>query len=376
MQREQSTQFNQVNRMQALINSWNELSRSYELIVMVLELNPDGNWSPVDVRYSTDLKTGGVYQLRQGQSRQISLCLREVASESVLSYNGILFTHKPHKIEQISIGCIECQDLITSTLDSYQEHDLNRLREKCRSMLDQRKHYLYSKLKQLSEFKKDENKEIYESIYKQLADIGEEQAALDAPSDDSHLPGATLKWNPAQGMEEHVPIVFMDLFEDDLNAKISKDYTDSFKSASCKSEDKDDEFNGREKLQIYSHNSQNIKNLETKSVVTIGEENYLKFEKKDGQSSAYLDLKIISWNDSSAVEVQDAFENAYIDDLAKKLENGREIILRATARWDSSEHKSKYLNKETPLDARVYLIIKVKVRFKLDCINSNNKKKK
>lgn len=298
-----------------------------------------------------------------------------MASDSVLSYNGLLFTHKPHKIELISIGCIECQDLVMSTLDSYQEHDLNRLREKCRSMLDQRKHYLYSKLKKISEFKKDENKEIYESIYKQLADIGEEQAALDAPSDDSHLPGATLKWNPAQGMEEHVPIVFMDLLEDDFNAKISKDYTDSFKSVSCKSEDKDDEFTGRESLEIYSHNWNNIKNSETTSI-TIGEENYLKYEKKDEQTSTYLDLKIISWNDSSAVEVQDAFENAYIDDLAKKLENGREMILRATARWDSSEHKTKYLNKETPLDARVYLIIKVKVKFKLDCMNSNHNEKK
>lgn len=301
------------------------------------------------------------------------VCLREVASDSVLSYNGLLFTHKPHKIELISIGGIECQDVVMSTLDSYQEHDLNRLREKCRSMLDQRKHFLYSKLKQLSEFNKDENHEIYESIYQQLADIGEEQAALDAPSDDSHLPGATLKWNPVQGMEEHVPIVFMDLFEDDFDAKISKDCINSFKSSSHKSYDKNDEFTDHTNSE---KDSRYITNSESSSVITIGEKNYLKYEKKDEQTSTYLDLKIISWNDSSDVEVQDALENAYIDDLAKKLENGREMNLRATARWDSSEHKTKYLNKETPLDARVYLIIKVKVKFKLDCINTDNQKKK
>lgn len=117
------------------------------------------------------------------------------------------------------MGCIVCQDTGITPLDSYQEYDLNRVRDKCRSMLEHRKQYLYEQLKQLSaavEEQSDEERERYESLCKQLADLGDEQAAVDAPPDNSHLPGATLQWSPASGIEEHVPIVFLDLSEEDL----------------------------------------------------------------------------------------------------------------------------------------------------------------
>jgi kinesin family protein 13 len=69
---EKMIELNQAAKMQALVDAWSKLSRSFELNVRILELNADGNWNPVEVRTSAKIKTGGVYQLRQGQSRQIS----------------------------------------------------------------------------------------------------------------------------------------------------------------------------------------------------------------------------------------------------------------------------------------------------------------
>lgn len=114
-----------------------------------------------------------------------------------------------------------------------------------------------------------------------------------------------------------------------------------------------------------------------------GEENLLKSEQQKLEGSSYLDLKLVSWNDSSAMEVRDAEAADLLghdaadssggsgvagdDALASPVSSSssRSKVLRATARWDSSEHKSKYLNRETPLDAQVYLVVKCNVKFKL-----------
>lgn len=292
----------------------------------------------------------------------------------------MLFSPQAHKIDRISIGCIVSQYVGLCSLDSYQEHDLNKLRDKCRSFLEQRKHYLHSQLTQLSDSQKDEDKERYESLCKQLANLGDEQAAVDAPGDDSHLPGATLQWNPLPGMEEHIPIVFMDLNEDELSGNWSNESNNS----SIIAEDTDQQMEDQyfyDTEEYFSRENPEPKPISSKKttkqyqlrriVKTVGEDSLLKFEKTDDYQSSYLDLKIVNWNDSSAVEVQDASENTYVDELKTSSEPGK-LVLRATAQWDSSEHKSKHLNKETPLDEHVYLIVKINVKFKLNLIDSSN----
>lgn len=154
--------------------------------------------------------------------------MSQVQPNATMYYNGMLFSPEAHKIDRISIGCITGVDVSLNSLDSYQEHDLNRLKDKCRLYLENRKQYLYSQLKQLADkdIQTDEDKERHESLCKQLADLGEEQAAVDAPPDDSHLPGSTIEWKPADNMEEHVPIFFLDLNEDYLNELQSEEEDD------------------------------------------------------------------------------------------------------------------------------------------------------
>lgn len=154
-------------------------------------------------------------------------------------YNGSLFNFEPHKIEKVSVGCVLGKDLgTTSPLDSYQEIDLNKLKERCKQILEDRKQYLYSQLKLLSEEKNktDEESERYESLCKQLFELGEEQAAIDAPADNSGLPGSTIEWKPAENTEEHVPIIFLNINEEkcsqNMNVDISNESNDSDSSGS------------------------------------------------------------------------------------------------------------------------------------------------
>ena len=70
---ERLSRLNQLTKFHSLVNAWSEVSRSFEVDVRILELNAEGSWSPVEVKHNEKNKTGGVYQLRQGQSRQISI---------------------------------------------------------------------------------------------------------------------------------------------------------------------------------------------------------------------------------------------------------------------------------------------------------------
>ena len=239
---EEISRLTQVAKYQSLVDSWSEVSKSFELNVKILELNTEGNWTPVDVKHNVLNRTGGVYQLRQGQSRQISVSLKQTKKDSVMWYNGLLFNLEPHKIDTISVGCVLGKDLgLTQPLDSYQESDLNKLKEKCRQILEDRKLYLYSQLKLLSEEqnKSEEENERYESLCKQLVDLGEEQAAIDAPADNSGLPGSTIEWRPAENMEEHVPIIFLNLSDETSRSDSDAELNDTNHTSNDSDESED-----------------------------------------------------------------------------------------------------------------------------------------
>ena len=44
---------------------WNDITRRLMVWVEILELNDQGQYMPVPVREQVDVKTGGVYQLKQ-----------------------------------------------------------------------------------------------------------------------------------------------------------------------------------------------------------------------------------------------------------------------------------------------------------------------
>jgi hypothetical protein len=389
------TELNRMAKYQSLVDSWSEVSKSFEINIKILELNSEGVWRPVEVKIGDQLnKTGGIYQLKQGQSRQISVAVSQVRQGGTMYYNGMLFGLEAHKIDKISIGCVQGLDMGLNPLDSYQELDLTRLKDKCRRILDNRKHYLHSQLKQQinndSGNRSDDDKERYESLCKQLGELGEEQVALDAPHENSHLPGSTIKWTPADGMEEHVPILFLDLDESKLKQQkpdgASEDEEEEHDlvggDGNEASEDEDEADNNNDEYFYDNEDYFESKNSNRKKrrgaaaannrnvLLSGGKDCYLKNEHRD---SSFVDLKLISWNDSTLVEMRDTADMGEDEGAGRHYTHSDEhldldeasLILKAVARWDSSDHKTIYLNKETPLDKRVYLIVKVTLRFRL-----------
>ncbi len=365
--------YNQMIKYQGLIDSWNEVSKAIEMHVQILELNAEGNWSPVDVKQEPEGEnmTGGVYQLRQGQSRQINVRVNPTRSNSIMWYNGVLFNLEPHRIDRVAAGnVIGKESGVTQPLDSYQDADLNRLRDKCKEILESRKQYLYSQLSLLSgdgQATTDEEKERYESLCRQLVSLGEEQAALDAPEDNSGLPGSTIEWEPAVGMEKHVPIVFLDLDEDEAACGGGHDLSGDLNTSDDYYED-DLESNQSSLLLGTGGGLSNKKwSSSWERAVVCGKECLLKDEQLD---TRFVDLKLVRWNDSSAmVEMVagDEFRETGADCQSAELVGGGEDVmgLKAVALWDSSIHQSGFLNQVTPADRDVYLTVKVNLKMKI-----------
>ena len=97
--------------------SWNDLKRKVDVWVEIHELNDQGVFSPVELNSRSDNETGGIFQLRQGQSRRIVVGVRPLPKTGSL----------PVVIETISaieVGSVCRRDKNDLSLDSYQDKDL------------------------------------------------------------------------------------------------------------------------------------------------------------------------------------------------------------------------------------------------------------
>ena len=97
---------------------WNDLKRKVDLWTEIQELNDQGVFAPVEINSRSDNSTGGIFQLRQGQSRRIVVGVRPLPKSGSL----------PVVIETISavkVGSVCRRDKNEDSLDSYQERDLS-----------------------------------------------------------------------------------------------------------------------------------------------------------------------------------------------------------------------------------------------------------
>ncbi|KAI1897822.1 hypothetical protein AGOR_G00087220 [Albula goreensis] len=140
-------------KTRTLRDRWSEVTRKLELWVQILELNEVGEFIPVEVVPARDVRTGGIFQLRQGQSRRVQVEVRSVQdsgtmpliSESVLSIsigNVAIRQVRPARGSDSQQG--EDDDM-----DSYQERDLERLRRQWLTALTKRQEYLDQHLQKL-----------------------------------------------------------------------------------------------------------------------------------------------------------------------------------------------------------------------------------
>uniref|UniRef100_A0A8D2L0C1 Kinesin family member 13A n=1 Tax=Varanus komodoensis TaxID=61221 RepID=A0A8D2L0C1_VARKO len=270
-----------------LRDRWNEVTRRIEMWVSIQELNEMGDYTAVELHQAKDVNTGGIFQLRQGHSRRVQVTVKPVQHSGTLPL-------MVEAILSVSIGCVTARSTkLQRGLDSYQEEDLNCVRERWSEALIKRREYLDEQIKKISnkQEKTEDDIEREARLVEQWVGLTEERNAVLVPAPDSGIPGAPANWIPPSGMETHIPVLFLDLNADDLSAN----------------------------EQLIGPHASGVNSI---------------LPKEHGSQFFYLPIIKHSKDEVSA-----------------------------TASWDSSVHDSMHLNRVTPQNERIYLIVKVTVQL-------------
>ncbi|KAI6243777.1 hypothetical protein M3Y99_00041700 [Aphelenchoides fujianensis] len=203
----------------SLQERWAEVTRRLELWVEVRELNESGDYASVEVTSAADNPTGGVFQLKQGLQRRLFVRVRQSTEKGGLPLSFA-------KISTVAVGSLivrepACPCDEERPLDSYQEEGLEQIRAQWLRALDERQRYLNEQLGALeakSSSKSATDVERETSLIRQWMLLTEERNAISVPTPNSNIPGAPADWTPPAGIEQHVPVVFLDAKADELAA--------------------------------------------------------------------------------------------------------------------------------------------------------------
>ncbi|XP_056623275.1 kinesin-like protein KIF13B isoform X3 [Triplophysa dalaica] len=249
-------------KTRTLRDRWSEVTRKLEVWVQILELNENGEYMPVEVVPARDVRTGGIFQLKQGQSRRVQVEVRSVQDSGTMPLIAEI-------ILGVSIGCVDIrQAVVTKTnetqepegeeMDSYQERDLERLRRQWLTALTKRQEYLDQHLQTLvsKTDKSEDDVEREAQLLEWRLTLTEERNAVMVPSAGSGIPGAPAEWVPVPGMETHIPVLFLDLSADDISSQENLDVPEAGGwDATLSTEDEDEFFD----LQIVKHYDGEVK---------------------------------------------------------------------------------------------------------------------
>uniref|UniRef100_H3C923 Kinesin family member 13Bb n=1 Tax=Tetraodon nigroviridis TaxID=99883 RepID=H3C923_TETNG len=238
---------------------WSEVTRRLELWVQLRELNEAGEFTAVEVLPAKDVRTGGVFQLRQGQSRRVQVEVRSVPDSGTLPLIAA-------SILSVSIGDVKVrqarppkgqwQRTGEEEMDSYQEVDLERMKAHWLDSLTQRQEYLDQQLQKIvsKADKSEDDVERESQLLECRLTLTEERNAVLVPSAGSGIPGAPVDRVPVPGMETHVPVLFLDLSADDFQSSSSSPLAGGVDS--LLSEEEEEEFFD---LHIVKHEDSEVK---------------------------------------------------------------------------------------------------------------------
>ncbi|XP_059207724.1 kinesin-like protein KIF13B isoform X3 [Centropristis striata] len=242
-------------KTRTLRDRWSEVTRRLELWIQILEINENGDFVPVEVIPARDVRTGGIFQLRQGQSRRIQVDVRSVQDSGTMPLIAEILL-------AVSVGCVEIRNTTANQeadeMDSYQERDLERLRRQWLAALTKRQEYLDQHLQSLvsKAEKTEDDVEREAQLLEWRLTLTEERNAVMVPSAGSGIPGAPAEWVPLPGMETHIPVLFLNLKPDDLSSPDQFEVPEAGGwDATLSGEDEDDFFD----LQIVKHYDGEVK---------------------------------------------------------------------------------------------------------------------
>ncbi|XP_013817526.2 kinesin-like protein KIF13A [Apteryx mantelli] len=287
-------------KTRTLRDRWNEVTRRIEMWISIQELNEMGEYSAVELHQAKDVNTGGIFQLRQGHSRRVQVTVKPVQHsgtlplmvEAILSVSIGGVTARSTKLQR-GLDSYQKNDDDGGDMDSYQEEDLNCVRERWSDALIKRREYLDEQIQKISnkQEKSEDDIEREARLVEQWVGLTEERNAVFVPAPGSGIPGAPANWIPPAGMETHIPVLFLDLNADDLSAN----------------------------EQLTGPHASGVNSILPKE-----------------HGSPFFYLPIIKQSDDE---------------------------VSATAAWDSSVHDSVHLNRVTPQNERIYLIVKTTVQL-------------
>ncbi|KAL3888334.1 hypothetical protein ACJMK2_000704 [Sinanodonta woodiana] len=202
----------------SLTDRWSEVMRKIEVRVEIQELNDQGEYAPVEVKPQPDVPCAGVFQLRQGHSRRIQVRVKPVAHSGTLPLIC-------EAITSISVGSICGRFKLQKGLDSYQEEDLNLVRDRWSEALARRKNYLDEQIQKLinKTDKSESDSDRERALIEQWVCLTEERNAVMVPAAGSGIPGAPADWDAPPDMEQHMPVLFLDLNADDMSTPNAKE---------------------------------------------------------------------------------------------------------------------------------------------------------
>uniref|UniRef100_A0A4W6G5E4 Kinesin family member 13B n=1 Tax=Lates calcarifer TaxID=8187 RepID=A0A4W6G5E4_LATCA len=240
-------------KTRTLRDRWSEVTRRLELWIQILEINENGDFVPVEVVPARDVRTGGIFQLRQGQSRRIQVDVRSVQDSGTMPLIAEI-------VLAVSVGCVEIRNTTANQegdeMDSYQERDLERLRRQWLAALTKRQEYLDQHLVVVCTEKTEDDMEREAQLLEWRLTLTEERNAVMVPSAGSGIPGAPAEWVPLPGMETHIPVLFLNLKPDDLSSQDQFEVPEAGGwDATLTGEDEDDFFD----LQIVKHYDGEVK---------------------------------------------------------------------------------------------------------------------
>uniref|UniRef100_A0AAQ4PUS4 Kinesin family member 13Ba n=1 Tax=Gasterosteus aculeatus aculeatus TaxID=481459 RepID=A0AAQ4PUS4_GASAC len=242
-------------KTRTLRDRWSEVTRRLEMWIQILEINENGDFVPVEVVPARDIRTGGIFQLRQGQSRRIQVDVHSVQDSGTMPLIAEILL-------AVSVGCVEIRNTAAEPegdeMDSYQERDLERLRRQWLSALTKRQEYLDQHLQSLvsKAEKTEDDMEREAQLLEWRLTLTEERNAVMVPSAGSGIPGAPAEWVPLPGMETHTPVLFLNLKPDDLSSQEQFEVPEAGGwDATLSGEDEDDFFD----LQIVKHYDGEVK---------------------------------------------------------------------------------------------------------------------
>uniref|UniRef100_A0A672GXT9 Kinesin family member 13Ba n=1 Tax=Salarias fasciatus TaxID=181472 RepID=A0A672GXT9_SALFA len=242
-------------KTRTLRDRWSEVTRRLEMWIQILEINENGDFVPVEVVPAKDVSTGGIFQLRQGQSRRIQVEVHSVQDSGTMPLIAEVLL-------AVSAGCVEVRGSAASQdgdeMDSYQERDLERLRRQWLAALTKRQEYLDQHLQSLvsKTEKTEDDVEREAQLLEWRLTLTEERNAVMVALCWLRHPGAPAEWVPLPGMETHIPVLFLNLKPDDLSSQDQFEVPEAGGwDATLSGEDEDDFFD----LQIVKHYDGEVK---------------------------------------------------------------------------------------------------------------------